>query len=79
MRNDQAHRLAKVGNFKACLFLHEHAHTTPWWTGFWDAPYKRPIRYLQPYLIKCDKKNVQKIAILHYSNIENWVHDENIE
>ena len=41
--------------------LHEHAYPTPYhlhkdiWPGMDQAPYKGPIRHLQPYLIQYDK------------------------
>jgi hypothetical protein len=63
--NDKADALAKAGNglsHRPPLSDYEHAHSTPyyldkdWWHSMMQTPYKGPIRHLQAYIDKCDKK-----------------------
>jgi hypothetical protein len=63
--NDKADALAKAGNglsHRTPLSDYEYAQSTryylhkDWWHSMTQTPYKGPIRHLQAYIDKCDKK-----------------------
>ena len=44
-----------------------------------QTPDKRPIRHLQPYLIKYDKKHSLDNLFHNFPNIDKWTSDPNID
>jgi hypothetical protein len=86
--NDKADALAKASNglsHRLPLSDYEHAHSTPyylhkdWWHSMMQTPYKGPIRHLQAYIDKCDRKfNLETLAN-SFPNIRKWTIDKNID
>jgi hypothetical protein len=86
--NDKANELAKVGNrlsHRPPISDYKHTHSTPyylykdWWHSMTQTPYKGPIRNLQEYIDKCDRKyNLQTLAN-SFPNIRKWTIDKNID
>ena len=76
--NEYVDKLAKQGTklpHRLPCSLHEHAYPTPYhlykdkWPGIDQAPYKGPIRHLQPYLIQYDKDHNLDLLTQNFPNI----------
>jgi hypothetical protein len=85
--NNKADELAKAGNelpHRPPLSDYEHVHLTPyylhkdWWFSMSQTPYKGPIRHLQAYIDKCDRKCNLEILANSFPNIRKWTIDKNI-
>jgi hypothetical protein len=86
--NEFADRLVKQGTkipHRLPQFSYEHAYPTPYhshkdtWPGMDQAPYKSPIRHLQPYLLKYDKMHNLVLIAQNFPNINKWTNDTNID
>jgi hypothetical protein len=86
--NDKADELAKAGNelsHRPPLSDYEHAHSTPyylhkdWWFSMSQTPCIGPIRHLQAYIDKIDRKCNLEILANSFPNIQKWTIDKNID
>ena len=80
--NEHADQLAKEGtmkrNYQFAANPHEFAHTTPYyfqkdtWPGRNKRPDKGPVRCLEEYIKKYDRKNNLEILAEDFPNINKW-------
>ena len=86
--NEQADKLAKLGctlHHTNAVETYEHAHPTPyylhknWWHSMQATPYKGPIRHLQQYIIKHDKKRNLTIMASQTHQLHKWLANNDID
>ena len=64
---------------------HEFAHSIPyyyqkdWWHSMDETLDKGPIRFLEKYIIKYDRKYNLKVIATEFPNIDKWIANENID
>jgi hypothetical protein len=86
--NKKTDKLAKNGTNKEYKFAskpHEFAHTTPFyyqkdnWPGPAHRPDKGPVRCLDTYITKEDRKNNLEIMAQRFPNINKWTTNPTID
>ena len=86
--NEKVDELAKQGKEKEhthAINPHKFAHSTPyyyqkdWWHSMDETPNKGPIRFLEKYIIKHDRKYNLEVIAIEFSNIDKWIANEDID
>ena len=86
--NKKTNELVKEGREKEhtdAINPHEFAHSTPyyyqryWWHSMDETLDKGPIRFLEKYIIKHDRKYNLEIIATKFPNIDKWIANEDID